>query len=804
MIRRLSLILVTLAAVCFTAGARLTPGSWQQFPVFGTFTDLIDTKSAVYYVTGGSLYSYDKQADETRHYEYGQDLSDFSIERIFYNFDDNYLLVTFANGNMDLIYPDGRKVNLPDIKDSTIDWSKKINDVKFYDGKIYIATAFGIVIYNGSTHEVKESGIYGRPVQCLAVDDTRILLIMGDNVDGYSEIYSAAHGDRINKLDNFSRIGKATSGSVESMDAFPPGDERSGRFYPVIQWKTVRRLDATTGGIVNSEIRTTRLSRNSEGLCFFSETTPIQYCDYDQNAMGRSIATLPSVMSGSMMSTWDGLQSLWAGSSDGLGHYSVSGTDVTVLRDKSIPSDAISMTNICRIYPTADGSGFYTANIGQSHTHPIGTGDRYTEPMEACLMLDDDTFTPFHPVTAGGETVIAPTAIVEDPDDPSIVYVASTSRGIYVFRDGEQIALIDESNSPITKMDSWLLSPTSLSFDKDGNFWVGYVTLSSAHTTVMMLPAAKRKAGIASVGKEDWLQPDFGSFLTFKDVTLLPCTQSDIVLAYDGTAYHGFMAYYHGGNPTNLSGSARMEWSRLTDQDGKDFSPEFILSMVEDQNGQVWVGTTSGVISIPNPLRTMSSDFTINRVKVPRNDGTNLADYLLESDRVSAVAVDNSNRKWFGTESSGLFLTNATGSEILASYNTSNSPLPTNCITAIYPDPYSGSIFVGTMAGLLEFASASGPARPDYSDVYAYPNPVTPDFSGLITIEGLMANSLIKIVDAGFNTVCQIYSEGGMAQWDGCNMNGQRVRSGVYYVVASTSTDTSSSGDVVTKILVIN
>ncbi len=108
------------------------------------------------------------------------------------------------------------------------------------------------------------------------------------------------------------------------------------------------------------------------------------------------------------------------------------------------------------------------------------------------------------------------------------------------------------------------------------------------------------------------------------------------------------------------------------------------------------------------------------------------------------------------------------------------------------------------MAGLLEFASTSGPPRDDYSDVYAYPNPVTPDYSGMITIEGLMGGSMVKIVDAGFNTVYQTMSDGGTAQWDGTNFGGDRVRSGVYYVVASSSTDTSSEGDVVTKILVIN
>ena len=91
-----------------------------------------------------------------------------------------------------------------------------------------------------------------------------------------------------------------------------------------------------------------------------------------------------------------------------------------------------------------------------------------------------------------------------------------------------------------------------------------------------------------------------------------------------------------------------------------------------------------------------------------------------------------------------------------------------------------------------------------------YPNPVTPDYTGWITIAGLMDNSLVKIVDSSMNLVYQTVSEGGTAMWDGCRQGGSRVRSGVYYVLASSqdgdssSMSTSSAGDVVAKILVVN
>jgi flagellar hook assembly protein FlgD len=86
--------------------------------------------------------------------------------------------------------------------------------------------------------------------------------------------------------------------------------------------------------------------------------------------------------------------------------------------------------------------------------------------------------------------------------------------------------------------------------------------------------------------------------------------------------------------------------------------------------------------------------------------------------------------------------------------------------------------------------------------VYAFPNPVRPDYTGWITVTGLMDNSLVKIADAAGNVFYQGTSEGGMVTWDGCNSAGERVKTGVYYVFASKADDTKTSG-VVTKIMVI-
>lgn len=226
------------------------------------------------------------------------------------------------------------------------------------------------------------------------------------------------------------------------------------------------------------------------------------------------------------------------------------------------------------------------------------------------------------------------------------------------------------------------------------------------------------------------------------------------------------------------------------------------MTLTEDNNGQIWIGTEDGVLVITNPNNATEPVVRVNRVKVPRNDGTNFADYLLEGQNVTCIAVDASNRKWIGTLNSGAYLVSADGSQILEHFTMANSPLPNNNIYAIGCDKKSNAVYFGTVNGMVQYNSDSAPASSDYSDVYAYPNPVRPEYTGWITIRGLMDNSLVKIADSAGNVFYQGRSEGGMMTWDGCDKNGVRVRTGVYYVFASQDGQTGNSG-AVTKILVV-
>lgn len=248
-------------------------------------------------------------------------------------------------------------------------------------------------------------------------------------------------------------------------------------------------------------------------------------------------------------------------------------------------------------------------------------------------------------------------------------------------------------------------------------------------------------------------------------------------------------------NPSTKAYSVN-KWGN--DADGMTISGVTAEGLLLDSSGNLWIGNSMGVIiydDFTNPNRTP------RRPKVARNDGTNLADFLLDKIEVLQIAEDANRNKWFATYGSGLYRVSEDGTKILQHFSTDNSDIPSDIILAVYPDPTSNKVYVGTDIGLAILHSTSSPASDSMKEMYAYPNPVTPNYTGYITIAGLMDNSLVKIADAQGNVFCQGVSDGGSFIWDGCDATGSRVKSGVYFVLASQQ---DGSGAGTTKIVVVN
>lgn len=802
-----------------TLTGSVATGSWRSYPVAGDFSQILETDSRVWYVTGGRLNSYDLSADETRVYESGSELGGFTVQRLYHNPAMGFIAVVFDDSAIDIIYEDdGSVMHLPDIRDASVNAGRGINDIAFKDHLMYVATDFGLVIYDINSGDVRESGVYnGQGILSMApLTDGMVMVPTGG---APFPIIFHPWGGRIGKLEYFRVLREDISGLMSDLT---PLEGNRVAYLQYGQAKLLKVNDTATaisfGNIfTESGHRIASFMPASDGGLYFTTSGGLLLHAASDGALSPTRFTIPESLRSDVIATRRGPErSLWAGSNRGLGQYRLSADGaLTTLRDKSIPTDATTFPAIGRLYPGATDSEFIIATIGTNRYNPAGTGDR-TDVRMMANVYSGGTFTPLDPsgvsaVTstgvaqqeATGAYIYSPTWIAADPDVEGRYYVASGVEGLYVIEDGKEKVRFDDTNSRLYH--GWVVPVPFVTIDHQGNLWVMSSTGGTAGATpVSMLPAAKRRGDLSKIKTSDWVAVNFGGNINDKDGHLLFCRQSNIVLAFDSKGSYALEALMHNGTIADTQGHSRIGWATVTDTDGKAFSPGYWTCAVEDRRGQIWIGTSSGVVTIPNPASVMTTSFAVNRVKVPRNDGTNLADYLLESDLILDIAVDHSNRKWIATRSSGLYLVSENGDEILAVYDTSNSPLPTNAITGVHVDPGSNSVFVSTLSGLFEVASTSGPASEDYSEVIAYPNPLTPDYSGLVTITGLMDNSAVKIVDSDMHLVYQTTSEGGMATWDGTNLAGVRVRTGVYYVLASSSTGSSSKGAVATKILVVN
>ena len=244
-------------------------------------------------------------------------------------------------------------------------------------------------------------------------------------------------------------------------------------------------------------------------------------------------------------------------------------------------------------------------------------------------------------------------------------------------------------------------------------------------------------------------------------------------------------------------------YETIINQDGTTINGMYhVYFAEEDLDRNIWIGTDVGPFMLErSEINNGGSTFT--QVKVPRNDGTNLADYLLANVDIYAMAIDGGGRKWFGTNGNGVYLISADNNEQIYHFTTENSPLLSDVIRSIVINNTTGEVFFGTDKGLCSYQSDAVTANEEMTkdNVWAYPNPVRPDYTGLITIVGLSFDSDVKILTANGTVVNEGRSNGGSYTWDGCDKNGKRVASGVYMVATATSDGKKGT---VCKIAIVN
>jgi hypothetical protein len=218
---------------------------------------------------------------------------------------------------------------------------------------------------------------------------------------------------------------------------------------------------------------------------------------------------------------------------------------------------------------------------------------------------------------------------------------------------------------------------------------------------------------------------------------------------------------------------------RLTSGLNQGFLPsDNVLSIAKDKDGFIWVGSDIGVTVFFDP-------FTISRGQ--RIDAScpvfNLR-CLLKDEQINAIAVDGGNRKWMATNN-GVFLVSEDGDELIANFTTINSPLLSNKVLDVTVDGTTGEVFFATDKGLISFQGDATEGTSNCSDVLVYPNPVFSSFDGQITIRGSAANSKVRITTVTGMLVQELEAQGGTATWDGYDLYGNKVTSGIYLALIS-------------------
>lgn len=788
--------------------AQHVSGSWKVIPMTGSNFDIVqDTPSKVYYLTGGSLYSYD--GEETVYYTPGTKISDSGISTIKYNGDKKYLAIVYSNTNIDLIYDNGKVVNLPEIKDANFTFSKSINNIQFGKDRIYVATNFGIVVYDDTDHHVVESAIYNQSIPYLfEVGDYMIIVTDKD-------IMYSKRNDRHNSLNKFTTFGT------------PP----SKNYMFTVSNNSYISLVGTAVTLLTIDVNDNRILFNkvqdvpgAKSIQPYSQGYYVIGNDgvylFNANGTFNTKQSINSSLKGQNISFWKNPSIAWVANEQGIGQFNLA--DGSSIYSKYFPESSHQYKPaFATHYP--DGSKVYYNGADNTGKFPdLGYWDNHwgSFKMES---YDWNTGEIQQYIPEGIIGYGSWSKIVFDKEDPSYIYVVGNTWGITAIKDNKLLYYLNAYNSPISEV--WFTGLFDLQYDRKGNLWVAFRRESGSvpgsntcpykfipaeyvkylRTDPDKLSETTTDAAGNVTGYKYWQQPEpLPGYNGFFDATLIFSSNYDKGLYYNGNGDSGLI----GIDTKNSSDASKMKFEvyrSFEDQDHNILTPYDFQLFKEDKDGKIWVGTDNGIFYIEDieQIADGSSKYLkVVRPKVARNDGTNYADYLLASDKIINIDIDALNRKWISTYSSGLFCVSPDGTEILAEFNKDNSPLLSNYVSMVACNPNGNDVLIGTPAGLFVYGADSAPAKDDYSEVYAFPNPVRPDYTGWISINGLMDNSLVKITDSMSNLVWQGRSEGGMAVWDGCDANGNRVRSGVYMVFASQNENGNSGA--VTKIVVIN
>ena len=721
-------------------------GRWQEHLPFGNAIDLTTNGEKLFVATPYALFSVDASNEMMERYSKVNGLSETGISAISGNLGEE-LVIAYTNSNIDILRKEGI-TNVNSLSRASINADKNIYHICSDGDRVLLSTGFAVVVLNiekneiGDTWVVGNDGVYTK-VNATASDGTYYYAATAAGLKR-----SARQG--INQADYrnwemLSGTGGLPGGSTEGVfviDGMLYVQHGSGLY--ISENNSFRQIytDQWSWNMVNYSDGKFIISQQKNGRS--------RVILLDRNAIIQTIAeddllTEPrdALIIGS---------TIWiADSKVGLLEY----------------KDGL-ITSIIPNSPQGIPSGEIYANGGEWWMGRINGMDRFFEGNWTHYNADGQTLP---------ENTGAITPVVKDRADQ---LWAGTERGGLILRNGEQFTIIKEPLLSPDKNDPLAHRVTGLAADADNNLWISNSGVENQ--LVLRYPdASYRKFKIPFTLNGDTVGR-----------ILLDEHNQKWILSPGG---NGLLCFNHGLTIDN-TGDDQWRLYRAGAGNGNLPSNE-VLSFAIDDFGFIWVGTADGIAIIQCTAEVFSSQGCEALIPVVQSD--NFAGFLFKGEAVQAIAVDGANRKWIGTRN-GVWLISADGEKTIQRFTTSNSPLPDNYIKSITIDQRDGTVLFATANGLCSYKSDATGAQASGSDVLVYPNPVPPGYNGTIAIRGVPANAVVKITELNGRLVQQGKALGTQFTWNGRDLNGRKISTGIYLVLASSE---NRAQQVLTKIIFI-
>jgi predicted secreted protein len=768
-------LLIILIAGCISTNAQLAMGKWRTHLAYNNVSKLAQSSNKIYAVGNGSMFSYDKLDGGVEFYSKITGLNGSNISQIAFDQTTNQLLVVYADGNIDVMGRGG-VTNIPDLSIKQMNSSKDVNQIFLFQDKAYFACNFGIMVMNLSKLEIADTYIIGPNATEVKVVSTTI---------NNGTIYAATPTTLYKASASSSQLVNYQNWSTESN---LPG---SGNLQAVVSFQN--QLVLLRGGQLfkkdvsqnwSSLLSSTSVTniKVTGNILLASDASSVYVIDNSFNSKAISVNSVTKDFEFDQVSN-----TFWLG-----------GASLSTFKDgetpKSLPIDG----------PAVNSPWSMTFAGKKLFVVPGGRWDIPKGNPATIMIFENGEWTNLPSTSFQSQLGILVrdyVNVVVDPIDNKHFFVTSYGNGLFEYKNNAFSKWYNHENTtnglesyyPSGNERFYYIRLYGTTFDKSGNLWVASSTELGSNATVRVLLS---NGNWVRLPYPQEIAPTIGPIL----ISNQNQNQKWVLSARENP---GVIVFDDNGTITDTKDDKSIFMKSFIDLDkpGSSFTPNTYYCIAQDKNGVIWVGTEQGPLLFTGLSKMFTAGYTCSRVKIPRNDGTSLADYLLGNEGITAISIDGANRKWIGTKTSGVYLLSEDGLKTISHFTTSNSPLLSNSVLSIAINPITGEVFFGTDLGLISYQGDAADATGTFGDVHAYPNPVRENFTGVITITGLIEDTQVKITDLTGNLVCQTVSNGSIATWDGKDGHGRKVNTGVYIALCVSPDGTQST---TTKILVIN